>query len=549
MKTIFVSLALCTLAVGCGGGAPSGFGVNLTVQTDQLPSDKRAQIVSVALHVSGAETYATSIDVSKVTSSEIHIHYVPGVHAGSLVFEVDGLASDRSIVASGASAQVAIVDGKAVDATVSLGLGPQPDLGALANGDKCTMGADCASQLCVDGVCCDTACTGTCEACNLPGTAGTCSPIPANTDPDQECGAKIPPPPPDGGIDDGGTTSVDGGMQLKQPDGGLAVNVQACAGTCSGNRSCNYPGTTTNCGSVFCSASAEIAGMVCDGTGGCNQQLSTCTDYTCDPTNATCRTRCSTDADCQTATDYCNTVTNLCAGKKTNGNTCQLPSECQSGSCSQNVCCNTDCQSPASCNGSTGGVVGQCKCQGLTCAAGVACQLFYRDADNDKFGDVGGNLASGTAAPGCANMPPPSGFVADHTDCDDKDGNVFPGQPKYFYSISAGGTWDYNCDGNPNEKETVEGSCGFCGTSTGSCTTSPTCAASGNSGAFSCVTRFICNPFTHICSPLCLNGTASGFYGSVACGATGTLINCGTCAAAGDGCSTSQGSSKQQGCH
>lgn len=34
--------------------------------------------------------------------------------------------------------------------------------------------------LCVDGVCCDTACVGACNACNLPGLEGTCSPRPSD---------------------------------------------------------------------------------------------------------------------------------------------------------------------------------------------------------------------------------------------------------------------------------------------------------------------------------------------------------------------------------
>jgi hypothetical protein len=39
----------------------------------------------------------------------------------------------------------------------------------------------------VDGVCCDTDCTGTCAACNLTGTEGTCTFIPDGTDPFVEC--------------------------------------------------------------------------------------------------------------------------------------------------------------------------------------------------------------------------------------------------------------------------------------------------------------------------------------------------------------------------
>ncbi|AUX20000.1 hypothetical protein SOCEGT47_004570 [Sorangium cellulosum] len=46
-----------------------------------------------------------------------------------------------------------------------------------ANGQECTAPEDCGSGNCVDGVCCDTACDGTCMACNVAESAGTCSPI------------------------------------------------------------------------------------------------------------------------------------------------------------------------------------------------------------------------------------------------------------------------------------------------------------------------------------------------------------------------------------
>ena len=62
------------------------------------------------------------------------------------------------------------------------------------NGDGCTEADQCQSGFCPgdDGVCCDTACDSTCEACLLSktgGANGTCGFVSANTDPDNECGA------------------------------------------------------------------------------------------------------------------------------------------------------------------------------------------------------------------------------------------------------------------------------------------------------------------------------------------------------------------------
>jgi WD40 repeat protein len=51
-------------------------------------------------------------------------------------------------------------------------------------------GRECASGLCADGVCCDGACDGLCVACVRAKTGvadGTCAPVAAGSDPDQEC--------------------------------------------------------------------------------------------------------------------------------------------------------------------------------------------------------------------------------------------------------------------------------------------------------------------------------------------------------------------------
>jgi hypothetical protein len=68
--------------------------------------------------------------------------------------------------------------------------GPQVDrrsqaVGALPPGSPCTSPAQCLSALCIDDVCCLTACGNgndmDCQRCNIAPTAGTCMPAPANT--------------------------------------------------------------------------------------------------------------------------------------------------------------------------------------------------------------------------------------------------------------------------------------------------------------------------------------------------------------------------------
>jgi hypothetical protein len=60
----------------------------------------------------------------------------------------------------------------------------------LGVGQACQASFQCGSNFCVDGVCCDTDCSGTCEACSAAktgGSDGTCASITADTDPDSEC--------------------------------------------------------------------------------------------------------------------------------------------------------------------------------------------------------------------------------------------------------------------------------------------------------------------------------------------------------------------------
>jgi len=60
-----------------------------------------------------------------------------------------------------------------------------------ANGDACSLAAECASNNCRDGVCCDNACAGVCMACSAAkkgqGVDGTCGFIVSGADPDGEC--------------------------------------------------------------------------------------------------------------------------------------------------------------------------------------------------------------------------------------------------------------------------------------------------------------------------------------------------------------------------
>jgi hypothetical protein len=422
--------------------------------------------------------------------------------------------------------------------------------GSIAPGTPCTGPSACPGGHCVDGVCCNNDCSGTCERCDLPGSVGTCSPIAMGSDPDQECGPKSSAQIPDGGSD-------------------VTLDVTACAGTCSGNRSCTYPGASTTCGAPFCT-SVQAQQPTCDGNGGCALQSTDCGGFAC--ATGACKKTCSALSDCQPQ-DYCNVNINQCVTKKADGLPCSVSSECQHGYCVPPVagttalCCNTACTDIGmSCD--KPGQEGTCACQGMTCAAG--CQLFYRDADNDQHGDETGTLANGRAIAGCIGTPMISqgGFNwypndipnKGHLDCDDTDNNVFWGQTTFFDSPSLHRGFDYDCDGTP-VKETAEYNtlCHIChfrydpppGTYSchleTSCDSSPDYLTSGLNCGFYC---YVTNPPSYRCCAT----IKTGFTGPNDCGQNGNISGhpyaiCGDCPGINSNPTDSYDYNKKQRCH
>jgi len=81
----------------------------------------------------------------------------------------------------------------------------------LGPGAACSPTAVCASGNCVDGVCCEGTCLGTCQACSSARTGasnGLCRPVKPGTDPDNECAEATPK-----------TCVLDGTWHLRPPIG------------------------------------------------------------------------------------------------------------------------------------------------------------------------------------------------------------------------------------------------------------------------------------------------------------------------------------------
>ncbi len=192
-----------------------------------------------------------------------------------------------------------------------------------AAGEGCGAGKECDTGFCVDGVCCKSACTAQCEACDVSPNEGNCIPVsgtphgkraPCN-DADPTCGGKC--------------------------DG---VNIAQC----------NYPPTTTACGST-CEAGKEKKSS-CDGKGSCVATGSRdCGAYQCED-GARCKESCAADTDCspgyRCGTDKrCAPVSSRCSDDLTSA----IANDGSQKACAPYVCdpirgiCNSSCATSADC--------------------------------------------------------------------------------------------------------------------------------------------------------------------------------------------------------
>jgi hypothetical protein len=133
-------------------------------------------------------------------------------------------------------------------------------------GVACTSDAQCGSGACVDGRCCDKACGGVCEACDVPGKEGICSPI-------------------DGAPRDGHATCAPY----------LSCAAGACASSCATDAECASGdvcfATLKRCGPARGLCKAE--GYVVSPSG----QVTDCSPYVCGPSGE-CLASCGTTLDC-----------------------------------------------------------------------------------------------------------------------------------------------------------------------------------------------------------------------------------------------------------
>ena len=168
-------------------------------------------------------------------------------------------------VAADAGSDVPLPDLLADDVTpVDLLLPDLPGAGTKCGGDSAcgTAGG------CVDGYCCDTSCVGLCQACNVAGKEGTCSPVPQGTDPDNECTGTPP-----------------------------------CGGDlCNGQGKCTvFAGTKKLCDSKCNGSNQDLVDeYFCDAAGSCSKTPfpSSCSPFRCDGVKGICYAGCMGNTQC-----------------------------------------------------------------------------------------------------------------------------------------------------------------------------------------------------------------------------------------------------------
>ena len=185
---------------------------------------------------------------------------------------------------------------------------PGADAPGLPDGTRCTSRSQCRSGFCVDGLCCNMACTVTCAACNVPDLEGSCSLIPEGTDPDNEC-------------------AQEAHATCKQD------------GMCNGLGACRLWPAGSECAEGTCTGTTELSPRICDGHGTCSPGTSRTCPQAC--AGGICPAPCGPASPCPEGL-FCD-QTNNCRPRRGQGQACRSSDDCGSTYCVDGVCCASAC--------------------------------------------------------------------------------------------------------------------------------------------------------------------------------------------------------------
>ncbi|RYZ34901.1 MAG: hypothetical protein EOO72_12580, partial [Myxococcaceae bacterium] len=167
------------------------------------------------------------------------------------------------------------------------------------NGEACAANRDCNSGSCADGVCCDSACNGACDACNLPGNEGVCTVSPRGTACDDGDACTLE------DVCDGESATACGGTpkECKTPPNQCHETVGTCSegactyttkpvGTaCDDGNACTSGetcGTGASCGSGTLKVCESPGGVCLENAGACQPETGACS-YTPRAQGSACR--------------------------------------------------------------------------------------------------------------------------------------------------------------------------------------------------------------------------------------------------------------------
>jgi hypothetical protein len=366
---------------------------------------------------------------------------------------------------------------------------PQKALGASCNltaDCKASGCGECASGNCVDGVCCNSSCTGLCQACSAT--------TKADGKADGQCGPSAA-----GQLD-----------RAARCTDARATTPLSCGqtGACDGAGACALYGKTTSCATGSTCLPGNLAsGQFCDGTGNCAAAGTTvdCALYVC-KSGVGCPATCAKDTDCTTG-NYCDTSSMTCQPKLAPGATCSSDHQCPDSNpyCVDHVCCNQPCDGQCeSCTnkGACIPVVGDPVGGRTACAAapaGMPCQAAQCDGIERK--SCQGFATSATV---CEMASCTGGKQTPEARCDGK-GNCAMSTPVDCGAYACGATAckaSCTADGDCNAPAT-------CDTASGKCVAASTCESDGHTLKSPTGATTDCAPYNCNASGKCANPCAS----------------------------------------
>jgi hypothetical protein len=221
-------------------------------------------------------------------------------------------------------------------------------------GEPCNRDEQCDTGHCSDGVCCDEACRGACEACDEPGSSGSCR-------------------------------GVEGSPRGTRER--CAGDAEPCRGRCElrERSACTYASNDTVCASAC--TEGVLTPSACDGAGACVMLASrSCDDNLSCADARSCKPRCESNSDC--AADYaCRqdgacTPLAVCVSEQVSRGAGDRTQDCwpyrcnaETGSCRTSCSSVHDCVAPQRCD-----VHGQCRAPRAALDSGGSCALTGRAA-------------------------------------------------------------------------------------------------------------------------------------------------------------------------